>query len=74
MSRNRTIFESLPSYEREAERFLRESNFFFKVKTFAKRFSRYANPSSEHFDSYISLDFAALALCYRASATKYRAR
>ena len=47
--------------EREAERFLRESNFFFKVKAFAKCFSRYTNPSSEHFGSYIGLDFAYLA-------------
>lgn len=47
--------------EREAERFLRESNFFFKVKEFAKCFSRYVNPSSEHFGSYINLDFAYLA-------------
>lgn len=47
--------------EREAERFLRESNFFFKVKAFAKCFSRYINPSSEHFGSYIGLDFAYLA-------------
>lgn len=46
--------------EREAERFLRESN-FFKVKAFAKCFSRYTNPSSEHFGSYINLDFAYLA-------------
>lgn len=41
--------------------FLRESNFFFKVKAFAKCFSRYTNPSSEHFGSYINLDFAYLA-------------
>lgn len=47
--------------EREAERFLRESNFFFKVKAFAKRFSRYTNPGSERFGSYINLDFAYLA-------------
>lgn len=47
--------------EREAERFLRESNFFFKVKVFAKCFSCYTNPSSEHFGSYINLDFAYLA-------------
>jgi hypothetical protein len=47
--------------EREAERFLRESNFFFKVKAFAKCFSRYTNPDSEHFGSYINLDFAHLA-------------
>ena len=38
--------------EREAERFLRESNFFFKVK---------ANPASERFGSYINLDFAHLS-------------
>ena len=38
--------------EREAERFLRESNFFFKVKAFAKCFSRYTNPASERFGSY----------------------
>lgn len=47
--------------EREAERFPRESNFFFKVKAFAKCFSRYSNPGSERFGSYISLDFAYLA-------------
>ena len=47
--------------ERDAERFLRESNFFFKVKAFAKCFSRYANPGSERFGSYINLDFAYLA-------------
>ena len=47
--------------EREAERFLRESNFFFKVKAFAKCFSRYTSPSSERFGSYINLDFAYLA-------------
>ena len=33
--------------EREAERFLRESNFFFKVKAFAKCVSRYTNPGSK---------------------------
>lgn len=47
--------------EREAERFLRDSNFFFKVKAFAKCFSRYSNPDSERFGSYINLDFAHLA-------------
>ena len=47
--------------EREAERFLRESNFFFKVKAFAKCFSRYTNPGSERFGSYINLDIAHLA-------------
>ena len=47
--------------EREAERFLRESNFFFKVKAFAKCFSRYTNPASKHFGSYINLDFAHLS-------------
>lgn len=41
--------------------FLRESNFFFKVEAFAKSFSRYTNPDSEHFGSYINLDFAYLA-------------
>lgn len=46
--------------EREAERFLRESNFFFKVKAFAKCLPRYNNPGSEHFGSYINLDFAHL--------------
>lgn len=49
--------------EREAERFLRESN-FFRVKAFAKCFSRYVNPDSERLGSYINLDFAYLALCY----------
>ena len=47
--------------ERNAERFLRENNFFFKVKAFAKCFSRYTNPDSERFGSYINLDFAYLA-------------
>lgn len=47
--------------EREAGRFLRESNFFFKVKTFAKCFFRNTNSSSERFGSYINLDFAYLA-------------
>ena len=47
--------------EREAERFLRESNFFFKVKAFAKCFSRYTSPASERFGSYINLDFAHLS-------------
>ena len=47
--------------ERKAERLLRESYFFFKVKAFAKCFSRYTNPDSEHFGSYINLDFAHLA-------------
>lgn len=32
--------------EREAERFLRESN-FFKMKAFARRFPCYANPGSK---------------------------
>lgn len=31
------------------------------MKAFAKCFSRYTNPSSEHFGSYINLDFAYLA-------------
>lgn len=47
--------------ERETERFLRESKFFFEVKAFAKCFSRYTSPDSEHFGSYIGLDFAYLA-------------
>lgn len=33
--------------ERDAERFLRESNFFFKMKAFARRFPCYANPGSK---------------------------
>ena len=47
--------------EREAERFLRESCFFFKVKAFVKCFSLYTNPGSERFGSHINLDFAHLA-------------
>lgn len=47
--------------ERGAERFLRESSFFFKVKAFARCFSRYTNPGSERFGSYVNLDFAHLA-------------
>lgn len=33
--------------EWEAEQFLRESNFFFKMKAFARRFPCYANPGSK---------------------------
>ena len=58
--------------EREAERFLRESNFFFKVKAFAKCFSRYTNPGSERFGSYISLDFAYLASSRGSTTTSAR--
>ena len=47
--------------EREAEAFLRDSNFFFKVKAFARCFSRYSNPGSSSRGSYINLDFAYLA-------------
>ncbi len=47
--------------ERGAERFLRESNFFFKVKASARCFSRYTSPGSERLGSHISLDFACLA-------------
>ncbi len=46
--------------ELEAERFLRERNFFFKVKAFEKVFDRYENPDHEFFGQYLNLDFAYL--------------
>ena len=46
--------------ELEAERFLRERNFFFKVKAFEKVFDRYENPERELFGQYLNLDFAYL--------------
>ena len=41
--------------------FLRDKNFFFKVKAFAKCFSRYRDPTSENYGCYVNLDFAYLA-------------
>ena len=41
--------------------FLRDKNFFFKVKAFAKCFSRYRDPTSENYGRYVNLDFAYLA-------------
>ena len=46
--------------EFEAERFLREKNFFFKVKAFEKVFDKYENPEQESFGQYLNLDFAYL--------------
>lgn len=46
--------------ELEAERFLRERNFFFKVKAFEKVFDKYENPEHEFFGRYLNLDFAYL--------------
>lgn len=45
----------------DAIAFLRDKNFFFKVKTFAKCFSRYRDPASENLGRYVNLDFAYLA-------------
>lgn len=44
----------------EAERFLRERNYFFKVKVFEKVFDRYENPEHRLFGQYLNLDFAYL--------------
>lgn len=41
--------------------FLRDKNFFFKVKAFAKCFSTYRSPVSEGCGRYVNLDFAYLA-------------
>ncbi len=41
--------------------FLRDKNFFFKVKAFAKCFSTYRSPASEGYGRYVNLDFAYLA-------------
>ena len=40
--------------------FLRDKNFFFKVKAFAKCFSTYRSPASEGYGRYVNLDFAYL--------------
>lgn len=45
----------------DAIAFLRDKNFFFKVKAFAKCFSRYWGPTSENCGRYVNLDFAYLA-------------
>ena len=45
----------------EAVAFLRNKNFFFKVKAFAKCFSRYRDPASAGHGRYVNLDFAYLA-------------
>lgn len=45
----------------DAIAFLRDKNFFFKVKAFAKCFSRYWDPASENYGRYVNLDFAYLA-------------
>lgn len=45
----------------DAIAFLRDKNFFFKVKAFAKCFSRYRDPTSENRGRYVNLDFAYLA-------------
>lgn len=45
----------------DAIAFLRDKNFFFKVKAFAKCFSRYRDPASENHGRYVNLDFAYLA-------------
>lgn len=44
-----------------AVEFLRDKNFFFKVKAFAKCFSRYRGPVPENCGRYVNLDFAYLA-------------
>lgn len=46
---------------KDAIAFLRNKNFFFKVKAFAKCFSRYRDPTSENYGRHINLDFAYLA-------------
>ncbi len=46
---------------KDAVAFLRDKNFFFKVKAFAKCFSRYRDPASENYGHYVNLDFAYLA-------------
>lgn len=45
----------------DAIAFLRDKNFFFKVKAFAKCFSSYRDPASENYGRYVNLDFAYLA-------------
>lgn len=45
----------------DAIAFLRDKNFFFKIKAFAKCFSRYRDPTSENYGRYVNLDFAYLA-------------
>ena len=45
----------------DAVAFLRDKNFFFKVKAFAKCFSTYRSSASEGYGRYVNLDFAYLA-------------
>ena len=45
---------------KDAVAFLRDKNFFFKVKAFAKCFSTYRSPASEGYGRYVNLDFAYL--------------
>lgn len=47
-------------HEEEAERFLRDGNYFFKLKAFEKAFDKYENPSHPRFGQYVDLDFAYL--------------
>lgn len=46
--------------EEDAERFLRERNFFFKVKAFEKVFDKFESPDHERFGEYVNLDFTYL--------------
>lgn len=46
--------------EKEAERFLRDRNFYFKLKAFEKVFDKYENTSHPKHGQYINLDFAYL--------------
>lgn len=41
----------------DAIEFLRDKNFFFKVKAFAKCFSKYRDPASENYGRYVKPRF-----------------
>ena len=48
------------SSESAAEKILRERNYYFKLKAYAKLFDRYTNANSQKLGQYINLDFEYL--------------
>lgn len=66
MTQNGVSFQLFPP--QEAEDFLTNKNFFFKVKAFDKNFEKYNNKNNPHFGQYINLDFAYLVDLSRKDA------
>ena len=59
MQNMRGIKFNIVSVEEAAE-FLQTSNYYFKLKAFAKNFSKFTNPSHPQYGQYCNLDFAYL--------------